>query len=406
MFIDSLDESHESYGTFNTIEAIQKLPIPGFSSAQPHVIKKSLKRLYRIFKNDFKCLVFAKTDKTMALRACLVDNTLILAEIGVDVANSAVDAVNSQLSLEMSIKYGEIVDLFIEKQQAYYKASSYVQKVEIKNNIQTQCESIKLDGSEAFWATLRRTKDTYNSILKNHCLSNLLDMEKEDSDKGNILRFARTWNQEKYNTYVKYYFRDSEQNELQRLYTVANFDVNLLVSENEASYKKLQRAIAHGFGIKQFLMGDTVFIQGKNVSKNIAHNFMFITMLLTEQSSFEHLPYKWNEYLNSEQNTNITRIEFASLIIQAFQLKETLSELKKSYLQVKYLAYNQPQYDWPYEAVLLNHFKIINNNTSFNFRSDNALTRYELLVMLVNTLDLKKCGYVGCDITKLFEVKK
>jgi len=381
---------------------VRKLPISGFKSAPTKVIKTSLKRLIQIAKNNFKFLIFKTKNPVIAARSAIVDNSLILAEIGVDVANSSVEATDSILALSKSEKIGEILDLYIEHESPYFKAKNKIEKIRIKEEFSAKCSLIKLSGLETFWASLKKGKyslATINSGLTAYCWKYELEMQKEDYGKYALIRLSTMWSKERYEKFIKYYFPDSEQYALTRLYEVENFDIDLKISNNHVSHKKIKSALAHGYSIDDILLGDTIFYQGNNIDKNNAHNLVLLGIWALELDD-THLLFQYDEYLDPDNNYNISRNEFSNIIINAYQLEDKLPIERINKLKEQAEIFAEAGKDWTYEALILLEFKIVNGSSN-TFKSAELITKYEMLVMLVNVMDYIKCGYVTCDVANV-----
>jgi len=305
----------------------------------------------------------------------------------------------------MSEKRGQILDIYAENSSLYFKSADKHEKLRIKLQAADKCDLIKFDGFERFFASLQRDKyslENLNSALTSFCWHNELNMLKEDGTKYSFIRLASTFSKDRYEKYIQYYFPSSEHYSLLKLYEIENFDTELRLSKNLAAHNKIKKALAHGLTIEDLLMGDSLFKQEVEIKKNDAYNLVLLS-IWTQGISDETLPFLYDEYLKSDVNYLITRKEFSELINIAFKLDKYISQERVNKLKLQSAVFKQAGKDWPYDALVLKELNII-KSASPTFKSNELITKYEMLVILVNTMDYYQCGYVGCKVANIVGV--
>jgi hypothetical protein len=397
-YVDNLDQKD-----LNLVRNAPLLSsIPGFNKGSNDAIKKSLKRILQVLYNDMKGVVFINGHPIIAARAAIVGNGLILAEISVDVVSTASEVKDLQLSNALQDKHREIMELYAEYMSNYFHAKGKEQ-YNISVEADQKCSDIQFNTIGSSISALLSTKYSLldlNSKLMFFCGKYKKQMHEAQKSKHTIIANATLHSFERYKQFVEYFFPLNERPALYRYYIVENFDLDYRISNNHVAHKYIKRAVAHGLRTDQILENQATFEQGSNVDEREAYHLILWALWAGDLDDTNH-PYNYSP----DSDYQITRAEYASLIISAFQLEDKLSLKRKNKLKLNAGIYEQSGKDWPYDGLVLKEFKIVNSAVS-SFRSNELLTKYEKLVMLVNALDYSKCGYVGCKISYLVGVEK
>lgn len=409
VFSIAVDEyvDHLPQGSF---DSVRRSGIPGFSGASNDVIAVSMKRLIMLAKNNFIFLI--SPNKITAARDAIIADGLILAEIGVDVANSSVEATESSLALAKSEKSGEMLELYINYRKTYFTDSrKQPNKYSILNEFETQCAKIKLSGLESFWASLRRDDYSLSSInggLRSRCSEYSKDMQEDERTKYEYIRVASTFSSTQYEKIINIYFPPSLYGKLIQFYKVSNFDYGLRISKSLQAREYLRRYLSYdNFTLKaERYIRDTLSEDGLFLPDTLMKEYLINNLLWTAYVSIyprtQNIPFSWMDKNNNNQGY-VTRAEFAKQLVDKFSLDSKLSK-KKIEQSALYAAFS---FKWTKEATFLRELGIVKGYTGANdFKPDQPISALEALVMTVNTMDVLKCGHVQCDILEIIGVKQ
>lgn len=394
--IDGLDES-----TINIIRST-----PGLSNGRSDDIRQGLKWVFKVFFNDLKATIYSLMGNgAAAWGAAVVDNTLVLAEISVAVTGATFEYFDSATALAMSKKRGEILDLYWKDSGPYLRAKDIGLKQRALNGFLIECKKIQLDLGESITANWAKPLIGYapqlNQELKNRCNDYYHEMQKSNANKKNMLASALdSYTEERYNKLIEYYFHIDDWNSYKQLYKITNYDFTLRVSNNSAMRKHLRQFMSYGFTIDDIseLLSESAFITPDYHMKDYMTNNLVWSAYVGLHPYSASVPFPW---LDKDVNNieNITRIEFASLLVNTFQLIKR----KPYFTPIKFVSFTvNPLPD----ANILKSLGIVNSDNIIDFRPNDNITSFEALVMTVNTMDYKKCGHVGCKISEILGVQQ
>ncbi len=386
-----------------SFDSVRSSGIPGFSGASNDVIKISMKRLIMLAKNNFIFLMSA--NKITAARDAIVADGLILAEIGVDVANSSVEATESSLALAKSEKIGEIFELYIDYRKIYFIDSrKQHHKYSIVSEFETQCAEIKLTGLESFWASLNRggySLSTINGGLRSRCSEYSMNIQEDERTKYKMIKLSTYFPEDRYDKIVELYFPPSEHYKLKSLYNILNYDLDLRVSKNSASRKYIQKFLAYGFTIEDLLYDNILFEPDHLIEEYRASNMVFYAYITLYPDKYP-LPVEWEDR-NAGNINEFKRKDFAKLLKDSLDLHLPINRL--------FIGNPNPNSinlsaSWTEDAKTLKSLGIIKGYSNFDdFRPEDNISMFEVLVMTINAMDYIKCGHVGCEISEILGVQ-
>ncbi|MCK5537857.1 MAG: hypothetical protein KAI79_13610, partial [Bacteroidales bacterium] len=394
--IDGLDESK--------INALRS--IPGLSNGRSDDIRQGLKWVFKVFFNDLKATIYSLMGNvTAAWGAAVVDNTLVLAEISVAVTGAAFEYFDSATALAMSKKRGEILDLYWKDSGPYLRAKDIGLKQRALDSFLIECKKIQLDLGESITANWAKPLIGYapqlNQELKNRCDDYYFEMQKNNVTKKYMLASALNgYSEERYNKLIEYYFHVDDWNSYKELYKITNYDFTLRVSNNSVMREYLRKFMSYGFTIDDIseVLSESAFITPDYHMKEYMTNNLVFSAYIGLQNDNEYVPVSWQDK-NANNIQNMTRIEFASFLVNTFQLIKR----KPYFTPIEYASFTvNPLPD----TNILKSLGIVKSDDRIDFRPDDILTSFEALVMTVNTMDYKKCGYVGCEISEILGVQQ
>lgn len=223
-----------------SFDLVRNSGIPGFKTAPTEAIKKSMKRLIMLSKNNFMFLM--SPNKLTAARDTIVGDTLILAEIGVDVKDSAVEATGSRLALVKSQKLGEILNLYIEDRKAYFQdPRKQSDKYSMITDFEEKCNAIQLDGLDGFLASLNSGEYSLavvNAGLRSQCQKYSDEMVEDERTKNDFIENSTYFSKERYGALLNLYFPPSAHSRLWELYEERKALDNDIASDNFVKYSE------------------------------------------------------------------------------------------------------------------------------------------------------------------------
>jgi len=232
IYVDHLPE--ESF------DLVRNSGIPGFKTAPTEAIKKSMKRLIMLSKNNFMFLM--SPNKISGARDAIVGDALILAEIGVDVKDSAVEATGSRLALVKSQKIGEILNLYIEDRKAYFQdPRTQSDKYSMITDFEERCNALQLDGLDGFLASLNSGEyslSVINAGLRSQCQKYSDKMVEDERTKNDFIEISTYFSKERYGALLNLYFPPSEHSRLWELYEERKALDNDISSDHFVQYSE------------------------------------------------------------------------------------------------------------------------------------------------------------------------
>ncbi len=303
-----------------------------------------------------------------------------------------------QVELEISTKYAEDYSTMINLYKQYevdYCRSAPKDKRIIKNTFLAECRiTFKNDN---FFADPEG--DLY---YKNWCLE--YSNRAETFDEIKLYNLIVLKNEGHYiftteadfDTYINKFFHISERNTIYRLWHSINFDPDLQVSKNETSHKFLSKAHLYGYYPYDFVFDDTkgtLFNPIGKVKINLGV-YAIEDSCRTVAGSAGSI-----DLSNVDPEPYMTRIQAAQYINEIFQLDAGLSSYIKQWLSN--IGESPEMNGWSYHPIILWQRKIAKGNintdgTITDFRPNDDISSFELLVMLTNAMDYKTCGQAGC----------
>lgn len=350
--------------------------------------RKAFKLLFRVAKNDLKATYYLwgapnLEDKLNAFKSGVFDNSLILGEIGVEVYNSGVEALSERDKRIQSEKIGAMLDLYITTRNIYLKENA---DFSIVINFLNDCKNLNLD-----------------KVTENTCLHYYNDLIETKLYRYDLLPFrSKIFSLTQYDMFIKANFPDDEYSSLSKLYDIENLDYEILKNKNNVAYKYLKNALAYGFELKDFTLSKVLFNETQNITEQKAFEILNDGYLFLDKSNQTLLL----DYNYSNINF-MTRRKFAILLNEVFNLESKLSQTKINALKIKGKILDG-SVGWFYDALVLKELDIVHGQgigVANQFRPDDNLTMYEMLVMLMNTMNYKKCGHVQCNISYILEIQ-
>lgn len=228
-----------------------------------------------------------------------------------------------------------------------------------------------------------------------------------DSNKLNYLLQRMTaqsglYSKEDFKEYLNNFFPEEDKVKYRLAYDSIN-DNLAGINPKSVSYTYLKKSIRYGFRLSDFIPnGENIYNPTANVSR-----YDFIRVFLTgkyilnqdwtrENDIVSEQLYKIVGTNNTYRNTFLTRQQSAEYILRLFDLESKLTENQKLKLKLKaHILESNTETQWTYEALILQKLKIVSYNK--NFRGTDNINTYEMLVMLLHTLDYMRCGHANCS---------
>jgi len=383
---------------------IRSLPLID-DNADDETIKQALKWMVKLSFNDLKATLYYGTGHYIdAAGAGVVDNSLLLADIGVKTTHSAKEYFNSSTALAMSKKRGQILNLYYKYEGPYLRLrksnpDEYKIKQKMPNEFLTKCKKIKLDLDEFIIANWAKPLEGYgpklNKSLNDECNKYYYEMQKNNYMKKYILSNALThYSKTRYNKMIEYYFNHDDWHYYKKLYNVYNFDPKIGYPKNSAFYKYVKQVYAYGvdyysYGLFSNYAGEYGSI--KDAAGDISN-------ALKEHFNIKKSVSKIINDARYSNNTILTRHKYGKLLIYNFGLNNiSLNKNQKAtYLQLIKKGISETDARISALKIIYPAYK---SQSIYNMR----IKYYQMLQMISDSLDVVTCGHKGCSYEEILK---
>ena len=371
--------------------------LPGINeNADDETIKQALKWAVKLAYNDLKATIYYSTGQYIkAAGAGVVDNSLLLADIGIKTASAREEYFKSKTALEMSIKREKILDLYWKYEGSYLRLRESVSeenkvKKETLQKFLTECKKINISFSDVQIIF----RDNLNAELKNKCNDYYFEMQKNNSMKKYILSNALTqYSKTRYNKMIEYYFHHDDWPYYKKLYDVYNFDPQTGYPKNHASYKYIKKLYA--YGVDFYSYGKFVNYAGEYSSMSFAAGD--ISDALKNHFNIKKTASKIISDGGYSKDTILTRHTYGKLLVNNFNLQNISlgKNQKATYKQLTKKGIS----DSDAKLSALKILPIYASQNIYNMR----IKYYQALQMITDTLDVVTCEHKGCSYEEILK---
>jgi hypothetical protein len=361
--------------------------------------KKSSEWMMKVFYNDFKAFLNPTVDAKVG---AIIGNVAVLIDIGKENYNTMSEIISTRWDIQYNEAFFGINKLYLEYRSYFTKSTNRIQKQQFIDEFKQKCLNLYIDDDFLEWGY----QDTYNSKVRFLITNSIVDIYSFDKNKlASLTWMVNNISSIKYDKYIESYFPLSEQVYLKKYYKVENFDLYYGILKSQIGFKQLKVALAYGLELNDFNIDASYFIPTKTVTKKQAFDILFDAGYAIQDVIEIQLLLDADQSVYSNIDL-MTRREFTKLLVSIFDLESELpTQVNISKLKLQGALLNT-SVGWFYEALILKKLGIAKGNgigTENEFRPDDNINILELLVMLTNTMNVKSCGKVNCNVYNILE---
>ncbi|CAA6798808.1 MAG: Unknown protein [uncultured Sulfurovum sp.] len=351
-------------------------------NAPDEAIKQSLKWMLTLAKNDAKAMAYSYFGMiTKVIEAGVIDNGLLLIDIGVNVTGSGFELMDATIQAKYSKKRGEIINLYTKYSKLYYRS---FEKTATLNNFSKECNAISLKGFSSFLASINSGKNSLTHVnynLKDMCIRYEQSMMKTDISKYYILYADILLEDEtNFQKHLKYFFPIYQYDYAWRMFkNPKKFDINTLSFYGDAYRDKVVKALKYGFKLDDFNLGYTKDPYDL-IRKHTAFNWSLkLQNKYKLGSKLTYDPYEVKSAL-------ITRKIFVNYIYDLYNIKDWY--YPSDYIEGLEELESVKNNGWTKESIGLYAVGVLSGKPEKdNFRPNDNLSINEALSMLVRVMD-------------------
>ena len=350
------------------------------------LIKQSIEEYstmeYRYMKSTLWWIDIGYTDlkaalnpnKAMGAIDFVVGNGAVLVDMGVEINNTLKEIGETTWQIKFNDAMFNIDSYKYDTLKKYTKATSTVEKETIMNDFIALCKGEKVF-SDIFSVGYR---DVFNGKVNGLIINAQGDIESFDRDKFlPLLLMLKNEDFDQYKRYVNSYFPSDITNFLIiNYYYFYDKRTVYSVKTNSVIFDYAIKILDYGFELKDF----DAYYMGHLDNTIISDNKAYAVISKIVYKLYAGSP--GSNYLYS--GNTITRQKFASTLNNQVILDMYLSEADKENIKNSMQINNNLSYD----MLVLNKLGIIQGNPlKIDFRQDDALSKLELLIITVRTIE-------------------
>lgn len=310
-----------------------------------------------------------------------IDFTIGNSKALADMAIKINDELKTLGKLNWDIKYKEamsnILTLELEFEKKYCKAQTVKEKDEVLATFKIKCREEKIFG-DIFSSGYRDLFNARIDALKNKSVLKIIKFEK--NKYAPLFLMLKNQNRDQYIRYVDNFFPEDIAYFLTvNYYYYYGTSKISTVTKNTIIFDYSVKALAQGFALEDFGVFYLGHINNENIDKGYAYNSISkaVSLVYPKDASYSF------EY----QDANITRKNFAKTLNEMLHLTLYLRKADETNIQSN-LGKNV---NADYNILVLQKLGIMAGDPSkTNFRKDDALSRLELMIMVVRAVDYCK----------------